>query len=230
MYLRGGINFIESGITANLRAMNLQTELMSIANDNITGFDKIGYQRKQPVVSSFAEFIGVHGLSTTIDDSVGRISISDNPLDLALSNKGYFQCLGNEGIKLTRDGRFKVNTNGELLNLNDEKVLAVDGTPIKFSVRPEKPQDVKIDLDGNVRVFNKKTNKLDYVATLSVVTNEGVAVLSPSVRQGYSEYSNVSLSTEFLQAMPIVRNFDANRQLFQIQVTSLTRAIQQLGN
>lgn len=230
MYLRGGINFIENGITANLRAMHLQTELMAITNENVTGFDKVGYQRKDPVVSSFSEFMGVHGLSTAVDDAVGRLAVSDNPLDLSLANKGYFQCLGKEGIKLTRDGRFKLDMNGNLLNLSDEKILANDGTPIKLPFSPDKLEDVKIDLDGNVRVFNKKTNKLDYVSTVSVVTNSGVAVLAPNVRQGYNEFSNVSLATEFMQAMPIVRNFDANRQLFQMQTNTLSKAIQQLGS
>lgn len=230
MYLRGGINYIESGITANLRAMHLQTEIMAIANENVTGFDKIGYQRKDPVVSSFSEFMGVHGLSTAVDDTVGRLAVSDNPLDIAIANKGYFQCLGKEGVKLTRDGRFKLDEKGNLLNLSNEKVLANDGTAIKLPFSPDKLQDINIDLDGNVRVFNKNTNKMDYVSTLSVVTNAGVAVLAPNVRQGYNEYSNVSLATEFMQAMPIVRNFDANRMLFQMQTTTLSKAIQQLGS
>lgn len=230
MYLRGGINYIESGITSNLRAMHLQTELMAIANENVTGFDKIGYQRKDPVVSSFTEYMGVHGLSTAVDDTVGRLAVSDNPLDIAIGNKGYFQCLGKEGVKLTRDGRFKLDQNGNLLSLSNEKVLANDGTAIKLPFSPDKLQDVKIDLDGNVRVFNKNTNKMDYVSTLSVVTNAGVAVLAPNVRQGYNEYSNVSLASEFMQAMPIVRNFDANRMLFQMQTSTLSKAIQQLGS
>lgn len=230
MYLRGGINYIENGLTANIRAMHLQTELMAVANENVTGFDKIGYQRKEPVVSSFAEFLGVHGLSKAVDDTVGRLSVSDNPLDIALANKGYFQCMGKDGVKLTRDGRFKVDVKGNLLNLSDEKVLANDGTPIKLPFAPDKLEDIKIDLDGNVRVFNKKTNKLQYVSTLSVVTNQGVAVLTPNVRQGCNEYSNVSIATEFMQAMPIVRNFDANRMMFQMQSTTLSKAIQQLGS
>lgn len=230
MYLRGGINFIENGLTANIRAMHLQTELMAVTNENVTGFDKIGYQRKEPVVSSFAEFLGVHGLSKAVDDTVGRLAVSDNPLDIALANKGYFQCLGKDGVKLTRDGRFKIDVKGNLLNLNNEKVLANDGTAIRLPFSPDKLEDIKIDLDGNLRVFNKKTNKLEYISTLSVVTNQGVAVISPNVRQGYNEYSNVSIASEFMQAMPIVRNFDANRMMFQMQSSTLSKAIQQLGS
>ena len=88
MQINGGIRFCEKGLTASLRAMHVQSELIGMTNENITGFDKIGYQRKEPVVSSFTEYIGVHGLSQTVDDQVGRIQMSDNPLDLALANKG----------------------------------------------------------------------------------------------------------------------------------------------
>ncbi|MDD3237638.1 MAG: flagellar basal body rod C-terminal domain-containing protein [Candidatus Gastranaerophilales bacterium] len=230
MYLRGGINFIENGLTCNIRAMHLQTELMGITSENINGFDKIGYQRKDPVVSSFSEYIGAHGLSTAIDDTVGRLGQSENPLDIALGNKGYFQYLGKHGVKLSRDGRLKVDKTGNLMNEAGEKVLANDGTAIKLPFLPDELSQIKIDTEGNVSVFNKKTNKLDYVSTLSVVTTEGVAVMAPNVRQGFNEFSNVSLSTEFMQAMPIVRNFDANRQLYQMQANLLSKAVQQLGS
>ena len=94
MKIKGGIDYFEPGMRSALRAMHLQTEIMAINSENINGFDKVGYQRKDPVISSFTEYIGVHGLSTAIDDQPGRISISQHPLDLALSNKGYFQVLG----------------------------------------------------------------------------------------------------------------------------------------
>ncbi len=230
MYLRGGVNFLENGLTANLRAMHLDTEIMAVTNDNINGFDKIGYQRKAPVVSSFAEFMGVHALSTATDNTVGRLGMSDNPLDLALANKGYFQSVDKNGsVKLSRDGRFKLDNNGNLITLNNERVLANDGTTIKLPFLPEKLNDVKIDFDGNIRVINRKTNKQQYVSTLSVVTDNGVAVIEPNVRQGYNEFSNVSLATEFMEAVPVMRNFDANRILYQMQKSTLTKAIQQLG-
>ena len=48
----GGINYTRRGIVDNIRAMRMQMALMNITNENITGFDKVGYQRKIPVVSS----------------------------------------------------------------------------------------------------------------------------------------------------------------------------------
>ena len=230
MTVIGGIKYSEKGMVQNIRAMRMQTVLMGITNENVTGFDKVGYQRKIPVVSSFAEYIGEDAISTTVDDSVGRLGLTDNPLDVALAEKGYFQILTKDGIKLTRDGRFKMDKDGSILSLEGDKVLTNMGTPLVLPVVPEKLSDISIDLNGIVRVLNNKTRKFETAGTLSVVTQEGRAVVEPNVRQGYNEYSNVSMQTEFMQAMMYPKTFEANRQLYQIQNSNLQRAIQSLGS
>ena len=230
MTVIGGIKYSEKGMVQNIRAMRMQTVLMGITNENVTGFDKVGYQRKIPVVSSFAEYIGEDAISTTVDDSVGRLGLTDNPLDVALAEKGYFQILTKDGIKLTRDGRFKMDKDGSILSLEGDKVLTNMGTPLVLPVVPEKLSDISIDLNGIVRVLNNKTRKFETAGTLSVVTQEGRAVVEPNVRQGYNEYSNVSMQTEFMQAMMYPKTFEANRQLYQMQNSNLQRAISSLGN
>lgn len=229
MIINGGIRYCEKGLTTSLRAMHVQSELIGMYNENVTGFDKIGYQRKDPVVSSFTEYIGVHGLSQTVDDKVGRIAMSDNPLDLALAKQGYFQTQSADGIKLTRDGRFKIDKEGNLLTLDDANVLSSAGVPIKLHVVPEKIEDIKVNSKGLVSVFNKNTNKLENVAFLGIVDANGVVVMDPQVKQGYNEYSNVSLQNEFISMMPVIRNFEANRQIFMIQNQNLQKVISQLG-
>lgn len=229
MTLYGGIQFKDTGIAANLRTMHLDTELIGIINDNINGFDKIGFQRKEPVVSSFSSIIGVHGLSTSVDNTVGRLDMTQNPLDIALSEKGYFQIEGAEGVKSVRDGRFKLDVNGNLLTLDNSKVLANNGMPIVFPFSPRQLEDIKINKNGDISVFNIKTNKLEYVATLSVVTDEGIAVREPGVIQGYNEASNVNFNAEVLEMVGIRRNFEANRKMFTIQNNNLRKAIQELG-
>ena len=229
MKLNGGIRFCEKGLTVSLRAMHVQSELIGMYNENVNGFDKIGYQRKDPVVSSFTEFLGVHGLSQATDDKVGRIAMSDNPLDVAIAEKGYFQIQTPDGIKLTRDGRFKLDKEGNLLTIFDEKVLSNAGVPIQLHIVPEKLNDVKINDKGLVSVFNKDTNKLEKVAYISVVDANGAVVMEPHVKQGFNEYSNVSLQNEFISMMPVIRNFEANRQIFMIQNQNLSKTISQLG-
>ena len=230
MKLNAGVKYIDNGLKVSLTAMQVQSALIDISNDNVSGFDKIGYQRKEPIVSQFTEYLGTNGLSTTVDDEVGRIGKSENPLDLAIATKGYFQIQSAEGVKLTRDGRFKLDKSGNLLTLDDSKVLSNTGVPIKLSIVPQNLKDVVVNAKGAVSVFNKATNKLEYMNNIGVVDANGALVMNPEVKQGYNEYSNVSLQKEFLGMMPILKNFDANRQIFMIESANLTKAISQLGS
>ena len=54
--------------------------------------------------------------------------------------------------------------------------------------------------------------------------------MAPNVRQGYNEYSNVNLQSEFMQAMMYPKTFNANKTLYQIQNSNLQKVIQSLGN
>lgn len=230
MKLNSGIKYIDNGLTTSLKAMQVQSTLINISNDNIMGFDKVGYQRKEAVVSSFVEYLGTDGVSTTKDDSVGRLTNTGNPLDLAIATKGYFQTQSDEGVKLTRDGRFKLDKNGNLLTLDDSKVLADNGTPIKLSIIPEDLSKIVVNDKGSLSVFNKDTNKLEKVANIGVVNSNGALMRNSQVKQGYNEYSNVSLQNEFLGLMAPIRTFDANRQIFMIESSNLSKTISQLGS
>lgn len=71
---------------------------------------------------------------------------------------------------------------------------------------------------------------MEGVATIGVVDANGLVVMEPKVKQGYNEFSNVSLQNEFIGMMPIIRNFEANRQVFMIQNQNLQKVINQLGS
>ena len=229
MQINGGVRFCEHGMRASIRAMHVQSEILGMINENVEGFDKVGYQRKEPIVSTMTEYIGIHGLSNTVDDQVGRIMVSDNPLDIAIANKGYFQVQTPNGVKLTRDGRFKLDKFGNLITLEDFPVLSDAGMPIKLPVLPDSIENIKVDAKGKVRVYDKKTNTLSDAGFLGIVDANGMAVLNPDIKQGYNEYSNVNLHTEFLSVKSVVRNFEANRQIFLMESQNLQKVIQQLG-
>ena len=231
MRLQGGVSLSKTGLGMSISAMHLGMEIMGIGSENVTGSDKVGYQRKEPVVSSFAQYLGIHALSTAVDDQVGRIIVSQSPHDCALSEKGYFQLLHKDGtIELTRDGRFHLDKDGNLLSVKGHNVLSAGGQPIVFPVVPDELKDVKISKEGNISIFNAQTRKMVDAGKIAVVSSEGAIVTEPCVEQQCLEYSNVSLQQEFMELVPVKRNFDANRQLFMLQNSKLSRAIQELGS
>ncbi|MFI3301258.1 MAG: flagellar basal body rod C-terminal domain-containing protein [Candidatus Gastranaerophilales bacterium] len=230
MQINGGIRNTQNGLQTSIKAMHVATTMIAMSNENVGGFDKVGYQRKEPVVSRFTEYLGVHGLSQTVDDQVGRIIMSDNPLDCTIATKGYFQIQGVDGIELTRDGRFKLDKDGYLLNAEDRPVLSNVGDVIQLPLVPDSESDVVINRSGDVCVLNKSTLSLEKAGTIGVVDSDGMLVMSPEVKQGYNEFSNVSLQNEFLAMIPVVRNFDANRQLYMLQNEVLGSVISYLGS
>ncbi len=230
MKLAAGINFDAHGIAQSINAMQMDMDIMGIFGENVVGFDKVGYQRKEAVISSFAEYIGVNALSHSVDDQVGRLVMTQQPLDLALSEKGYFQVLNKDGsMELTRDGRFKINKNGELLTQTNQKVLSAGGSPIILPVVPESIDLINIGLDGKIGVFDKEKRGLIPAGIIGIVSADGTNISSNCVRQGYIESSNVSLEKEYIEMANYKRSFEANRQMFRLQNSKLSSAISRLG-
>ena len=228
--LVAGINFDGHGLAQSINAMQMDMNIMGIFGENIVGFDKVGYQRKEAVISSFAEYIGTNALSYNVDNQVGRLLMTENPLDLALSERGYFQILNSDGtIELTRDGRFKINKSGELLTLDNQKVLSSTGNPIVLPFVPKELNHISIGLDGKIGVFDTEKRGLVSAGYIGVVSEDGSIVPGNCVRQGYIESSNVTLEREYAEMANYQKSFSANRQMFKIQNNNLSTAISTLG-
>ena len=229
MTIYGGIHFNGDGTSATVSAMNLIQQVVNLHQDNVVGYNKIGYQKKIPVISSFAEYIGAHAVSVNKDEEIGKIQLTSNPLDFALGCKGYFQIQTASGIELTRDGRFKLDKDGFLLNLEDNKVLSKEGVPIQFKQIPENIKDITIRKDGTLQFKDSQNLKIHTVGTLSVVSSEGSQVEEVNVKQGYTEHSNVTIYEEVYDIMPLRRALSVNTDLFKIQNEALSKVLQELG-
>ena len=228
--LAAGINFDGHGLAQSINAVQMQMNIMDIFAQNVVGFDKVGYQRKEAVVSSFAEYMGTNALSYATDTQVGRIAITENPLDLALSEKGYFQVLNSNGsIELTRDGRFKIDKDGNLLTQNDQQVLSTGGNPIVLPFLPESLDKISIGLDGKIGVFDESERGFVNAGAIGVVSEDGSLLNANFIHQGYVENSNVSLEREYIEIANHRRFLTANSTMFRIQNSKLSNVIQTLG-
>ncbi len=226
-----GYAYANDGLTISIKAMQTQMSVLNVHTNNIANYAVPGYQRKEPVVTSFVEFLGPNAVDQATNTEIGRLRRSGNPLDVALASKGYFQRLNAKGtIELSRDGRFQLDKNGDLRSLDNLQILGADGTPIHFSIIPQDlEKSVKISPNGDINVYNERTGKVVSMGRFGVANETGSVANKVDVKQGYVEDSNVMLQQEYMALMPVRREFEANRQMFILQNDSLSRMIQELG-
>ena len=230
MVLKGYV-YANDGLTISVKAMHTQMAVLNIHTDNIACYATPGYHKKEPVITSFAEYLGPNGVEAATSTEIGRIRRSGYPLDVALGTKGYFQKLNAfGGVDLTRDGRFQLDKDGYLRSTDNKQILSAAGTPIQFSVIPHNMErDVKITPSGEVIVYDERKGQPISMGHLGIANEKGTAATEVDVKQGHVEDSNVMLQQEYMAIMPLRREFEANRQMFILQNDALSRMIQELG-
>ena len=165
----------------------------------------------------------------------GALVRTGNPTDMAIGGDGFFVVAAPWGDGYTRDGRFIVNNNGELVSLSGNyqlmgqkgPIVVPPGSSITISNAGEvKVGDVVVDRIRVVQVPDTAT--LDSVsgamfrATDSTVNIEEVS--SPNMIQGYVESSNVSMMDEMMNMVTISHLYDVNVKLIQTRDASLASA------
>ena len=92
MVLKGYV-YANDGLTISMKAMHTQMAMLNVHTDNIANYAVPGYQKKEPVVTSFAEYLGPNAEDAATNTDIGRLRRTGQPLDLSLNSKGYFQRL-----------------------------------------------------------------------------------------------------------------------------------------
>ena len=91
---------------------------------------------------------GILATPTVVDTHQGDLEPTANPLDVAIQGNGYFAVSDGQEKHLTRDGRFMMNSAGELILSTEQgnHILDEKGKPIKLrSRRPRHHQQHRRD-------------------------------------------------------------------------------------
>ena len=150
-----------------------------------------------------------------VDTTEGPLEHTGNPLDVAISGKGFFAVEVKGKVLYTRDGHFLLDPQGYLVNQNGYPVLDSSGRKILIGRAPL--EEVKITRDGVIFVGNRR------VAKLKIVDLEGVKhvgenlyrgerekpAVDYTVLQGYLEGSNVNPVEEMVRMTQTMRAYQA---------------------
>jgi flagellar basal-body rod protein FlgG len=181
--------------------------------------------------------------SSSINFTPGQTFYTGVNTNLAITGPGFFQVQDDNGNSFyTRNGDFKLSTQGELITQNGYQVMGENG-PIQVDMRNNAP--ISISSTGEVRQGSEIKGKVAVVEfnNLQLLTpvsdsyfaaNNSAIQVNPStsstVNSGCVEKSNSSQSSEMANLVLSMRNFEVNQKVMQLSDERASRAISELGN
>lgn len=159
-----GLYLAASGVLTNLHRQDVMAN--NLANASTVGFKpdmvfsraRLPERLQTPMPAADPQWLleqlggGTLVHPTYISDEQGQLDVTGNPLDLAIKGEGYFVVAGDAGeaaesFRLTRDGRFTLNDEGELvMATTGRRVLDLNHQPITL----DSAADVHINADGSI--------------------------------------------------------------------------------
>ena len=177
-----------------------------------------------------------------LDLSQGALEATGNPLDLALNGEGFFVVQTGDGqLRLTRDGRFTMDDNGQLVMAgNGMAVLDSRNRPIRL----DRDQEVSISSRGDVEQLGKvvatiritqPTDPTDLVKVGgNLLRSDSLPAPSPRatagrVMQGFIEKSAVDAVTLLKDIVGAAKSFGGNIKMMQYMDYIMGQAINTFG-
>jgi flagellar basal-body rod protein FlgF len=230
------------------RQLTLQRSLDVTAN-NLANLDTVGFKVESLTVQTDAlkpaTVSSANPINYVIDNGVARnfgqggVEQTSNPLDVAIDGDGFFTVQTPDGNRYTRDGRFGISTQNQLVDRQGNPVLSSGGSPITLD--PQKA-DLAIAKDGTVSQGGQTVGKLGVAkfADLSVLSKQGsnlydapgvtpTAATNVHVAQGALERSNVQPISEMTNLIAITRAYDQVSQMVSQTQDLSDSAVQRLG-
>lgn len=229
---------------------NMSTISNNLANVNTTGFKRdhavfqdLLYQiNRQPggLSSQNSELpsgvqlgTGVRVVGTSKQFSQGNLQVTEQPLDIAVNGRGFFQVLMPDGnIAYTRDGQFQLNSDGD--------VVTPEGYQLEPNINvPEDATSITIGRDGTVTaVLNNEADpvSLGDITLVSFINPQGLQAMGNNlyretnasgdpaegeagiaglgtIEQHMTEASNVEVVEELVNMITTQRAYEMNSKV-----------------
>jgi len=245
---------MQSLYTSSTGMLAMQTQIDTTAN-NIANVNTMGYKKSRAEFADLMYKVMTYAGTSTSDTtksptgievglgvrptainkifSEGSLKQTDNPLDLAVTGKGFIKMQLPNGTEVySRNGSLKIDQNGTLVNS--------DGyTVIPEVVVPTDATNVTIGTDGIVSVTvagQAQATQVGQISLTNFINPAGLHAMGDnlfvetdssgqpvegtagenglgSIRQGFVELSNVQLVVELTDLITGQRAYDANSKV-----------------
>ncbi|RVD59924.1 flagellar basal-body rod protein FlgF [Mesorhizobium sp. M2D.F.Ca.ET.185.01.1.1] len=221
----------------------LDTIADNVANASTIGFRATGVKFEDVVSGTGPKSVSFASSGKTyLSGAHGALTETGNPFDFAVQGDAWFAIDTPAGTVMTRDGRFSMNENGELMSIEGYPVLDGGGAPIQLDPRNGPP---KAGADGSLRQndqlvgaiglynFDPGDNFVRYGNSGIVPARTPEPVTDRSdvgIAQGFLEESNVNPVLEMTRLIQVQRAFENTAALMRQTDSSTDDAIKTLGS
>ncbi|OCW56199.1 flagellar basal-body rod protein FlgF [Hoeflea olei] len=221
----------------------LTTLADNVANANTTGFRATEVKFNEVLADTgVANVSFVNQGEEFLNTANGGLNATGNQLDFAIRGDAWFMIETPTGKMLTRDGRFTISDNGQLVNIDGYPVLDPGEAPIQLNPAGSEPRagrDGGLQQDGvrlgAIGLFEADlTQGFQRKASLGIVPTVPPQPLvdanSAGLLQGYVEESNVNPVSEMSRLIMLSRAFENATAMMKATEDVFKEAIQTLGS
>ncbi len=214
------------------------TREFSIIAHNLANVSTAGFKRKCSTFSksliaqgagTIEETGGEADLYSTFDFSQGTFVGTGRSLDFALHGKGFFVIETPDGPLYTRNGMFRLEQNGQIVD-SAGRIVAGESGPITIPANAGLSQ-ISVSSDGGIsaagvpvgkfRLVDFKDNESELIASgLNCFQASSDTAPEPAenliVKQGFQENSNVQMVEELVDMIMVSRLYEANMKFLSV--------------
>jgi flagellar basal-body rod protein FlgF len=148
------------GIYTAGRGLDYRIKTIDVIANNLANLNTTGYKREVPF-SEILNQAGDYTIKKITNQQQGDVVQTSNPYDLAISGEGFFVVKTQDGTtEITRDGRFKLNDEGFLVDANQNKVLGKQGEISIEESLISKDSIIKITKAGEIKVDDRTVDSI----------------------------------------------------------------------
>jgi len=133
------------GFQQGLSGLNAAAQNLNVIGNNVANANTVGFKQSQAQFADvYASTLGgsggmAAGIGTKISTVAqqfgqGNISVTNNPLDIAISGQGFYQLDNNGAIAYSRNGQFQLDKNGFIVNAQGHKLTGFAANPVTGAI------------------------------------------------------------------------------------------------
>ncbi len=185
-----------------LSGLNAASQSLDVIGNNVANAATVGFKQSRTLFSdvfanslsgSGANAIGIGTKVAAIEQEFtqGSITVTNNPLDIAVNGKGFFRLSDSGAISYTRNGQFHLDNNGFITNTQGLQVTGY-GVDASGTIVPTAPVPLQI---SNAQL--PPTSTANFNSSLNLNSSEALPTTAVFNANAPTSYNDSTSGTVF---------------------------------